>query len=81
MWTALPDMMVPRQDQSLAMVQGRLLVIDGYLWETTIKVVVLDMSSNTWQVVGQISTSRSALFSGLVTFNSCVEEVREGLRW
>ena len=57
MWTALPDMMVPRQDQSLAMVQGRLLVIDGYLWETTIKVVVLDMSSNTWQVAGEISTT------------------------
>ena len=46
-------------------------------WETTIKVEVLD----TWQVVGEISTSRSALFSGVVTFNSWVEEVREGLRW
>ena len=50
-------------------------------WGTTIKVEVLDMSSNTWQVVGEISTSRSALFSGVVTFNSWVEEVREGLRW
>jgi hypothetical protein len=28
-----------------------------------------------------MSTSRSALSSGVVTFNSLVEEVREGLRW
>ena len=39
------------------------------------------MSSNTWEEVGEISTSRSALFSGVVTFNNLVEEMREGLRW
>ena len=39
------------------------------------------MSSNTWEEVGEMSTSRSALSSGVVTFNSLVEEVREGLRW
>ena len=49
--------------------------------ETTIKVEVLDMSSNTWEEVREMSTSRSALSSVVVTFNSLVEEVREGLRW
>ena len=49
--------------------------------ETTIKVEVLDMSSNTWEEVREMSTSRSALSSGVVTFNSLVEEVREGMRW
>ena len=48
--------------------------------ETTIKVEVLDMSSNTWEEVREMSTSRSALSSGVVTFNSLVDEVREGLR-
>ena len=42
-WTALPDMMVPRSNHSLAVVQGRLVVIGGYQrTETTSKVEVLD---------------------------------------
>ena len=49
--------------------------------ETTIKVEVLDMSSNTWEEVREMSTSRSALSNGVVTFNSLVEEVREGIWW
>ena len=49
--------------------------------ETTIKVEVLDMSSNTWEEVREMSTSRSALSNGVVTFNSLVKEVREGMRW
>ena len=78
----VPYMMVPRSNNSLAVVQGRLVVIGGYQGtETTSKVEVLDMSSNTWEEVGEMSTSRSALSSGVVTFNSLVEEVREGLRW
>ena len=81
-WTTLPDMMVLRSNHSLAVVQGRLVVIGGYQGtETTSKVEVLDMTSNTWEEVGEMSTSRSALSSGAVTFNSLVEEVREGLRW
>ena len=41
-WTALPDMMVPRSNHSLAVVQGRLVVIGGYQGtETTSKVKVL----------------------------------------
>ena len=42
--------------------------------ETTSRVEVLDMSSNTWEEVIEMSTSRS-------TMSSCVEEVWEGLRW
>ena len=81
-WTALPEMMVPRSNHSLAVVHGRLMVIGGYQGiETTSKVEVLDMSSNTWEEVGEMSTSRSALSSGVVTYNNLVEEVREGLRW
>ena len=46
--TALPDMMVPRSNNSLDVVQGRLVVIGGYQGtETTSKVEVLDRSSNT----------------------------------
>ena len=81
-WTALPDMMVPRSNHSLAVVQGRLVVMGGYQGtETTSKVEVLNMSSNTWEEVGEMSTSRSGLSSGVVTFNDLVEDVREGLRW
>ena len=80
--TALPDMVVPRSNHSLAVVQGRLVVIGGYQGtETLSKVEVLDMSSNSWEEVGEMSTSRSALSSGVVTYNNLVEEVREGLRW
>ena len=47
-WTALPDMMVPRYNHSLVVVQKRLVVICGYQGtETTSKVEVLDRSSNT----------------------------------
>ena len=42
--------------------------------KTTSRVEVLDMSSNTWEEVIEMSTSRS-------TMSSCVEEVWEGLRW
>ena len=42
---------------------------------------MLDMPSNTWEEVGEMSTSRSALSSMVVTFNSLLEEVREGLMW
>ena len=42
--------------------------------ETTSRVEVLDMSSNTWEEAIEMSTSRS-------TMSSCVEEVWEGLRW
>ena len=42
--------MVPRSNHSLALVQGRLVVIGGYQGtETKSKVEVLDMSSNTWE--------------------------------
>ena len=49
--------------------------------ETTssrVEVLVLDMSSNTWEEVIEMSTSRSTSRS---TMSSCVEEVWEGLRW
>jgi hypothetical protein len=47
-------MMVPRSNNSLAMVQGRLVGIGGYQGtETTSKVEVLDRSSNTWEEVGE----------------------------
>ena len=49
--------------------------------ETTKKVEVLDMSSNTCEEVGELSTSRSALASAVVSFNNLDEEAREGLRW
>ena len=50
--TALPDMMVPRSNHSLAVVQGRLVVIGGYQGtETTSKVKMLDRSS--WEEVGE----------------------------
>ena len=39
------------------------------------------MSSNAWKEVGELSTNRSALASGVVNFNSLVEEVREALRY
>ena len=42
---------------------------------------MLDLTSNTWEEVGGLSTSRGALTSGVVTFNKLLEEVREGLRW
>jgi hypothetical protein len=52
MWTALPDMMVPRSNHSLAVVQGRLVVIGGYQrTETTSKVEVLD-SGQVFQHLG-----------------------------
>ena len=39
-WTALPDMMLPRSNHSLAVVQGRLVVIGGYQGtETTSRTV------------------------------------------
>ena len=42
--------MVPRSNHSLALVQGRLVVIGGNQGtETKSKVEVLDMSSNTWE--------------------------------
>ena len=73
---------MPRSNHSLAVVQGRLVVIGGYQGtETTSKVDVLNMSSNTWEELGEMSTSRSALFSGVVTFNKLVGEMRESLRW
>jgi hypothetical protein len=47
-------MMVPRSNNILAVVQGRLVVIGGYQGtETTSKVEVLDRSSNTWGEVGE----------------------------
>ena len=53
-WTVLPDMMVPRSNNSLSMVQWRLVEIGGYQGtETTTKVEVLDRSSNTWEEVGE----------------------------
>ena len=52
MWTALPDMMVPRSNHSRAVVQGRLVVIGGYQrTETTSKVEVLD-SGQVFQHLG-----------------------------
>jgi hypothetical protein len=52
--TALPDMLVPGSNHNLAVVQGRLLGIGGYQGtETNSKVDVLDMSSNTWEEVGE----------------------------
>ena len=80
--TGLTDMLVVvRSNHSLVMVQERLVVIGGYQdTETTSKVEVLDMSSSTCEEVLEMSTSRSALSRGVVTFNSWVEEVWEGLR-
>ena len=62
-------MMVSSSNHSLAEVQGRLLVIGGYQeTETTSKVEMLDMSSITcWEEGVELSTSRSALVSGVVT--------------
>ena len=62
-------MMVSSSNHSLAEVQGRLLVIWGYQeTETTSKVEMLDMSSITcWEEGVELSTSRSALVSGVVT--------------
>ena len=46
----------------------------GHLWlpghRDTSNVEVLDMPSNTCEEVGEMSTSRPALSSGVVTFNS-----------
>ena len=81
--TGLTDMLVVvRSIHILVMVQGRLVVIGGYQdTDTTSKVEVLDMSSSTSEEVLEMSTSRSALSRGVVTFNSWLEEVGEGLRW
>ena len=50
--TALPDMMVPRSNHNLAVVQGRLHGIGGFQGtETKSKVEVLVMSSTTWEEV------------------------------
>ena len=80
--TGLTDMLVVvRSNHSLVMVQERLVVIGDYQdIETTSKVEVLDMSSCTCEEVLEMSTSRSALSRRVVTFNSWVEEVWEGLR-
>ena len=39
------------------------------------------MTTDTWEEVGALSTSRSALASAVVRFNRLDEEVRESLRW
>ena len=38
------------------------------------------MTTDTWEEVGALSTSRSALASAVVRFNR-LDEVRESLRW
>ena len=83
LWTDLPDMKTPRFNHSLAVVQGKRVAIGGGCTGTghTRKVEMLNLTSNTWEEVGELSTSRFALTSGVVTFNALVEEVREGLRW
>ena len=48
---------------------------------TTRKGEILDMNSNTWMDMGELPASRSALASGVVIFNSLLEDVRESLRW
>ena len=55
------------------------MVIGGYQGtEITSKLVqVLNRSSNTWEVE-EMSTSKSALSSGVFTFNSLVEVAEQG---
>ena len=75
-------MKTPRSNHTLAVVQGRLVAVGGYQGtEITSRVEVLDMNKDTWEEVGGLSTSRSALASAVVNFNSLEEEVRESLRW
>ena len=82
LWSDLPDMNTPRSNHSLAVVQGRLVVMGGYQGgETTRKVEMLDLTSNIWEEVGELSTNRSALSCGVVPFNRLDEKVRENLRW
>ena len=56
------------------------MVIGGYQGtEITSKLVqVLNRSSNTWEEVEEMSTSKSALSSGVFTFNSLVEVAERG---
>ena len=82
MWTDLPDMKTPRSNHTLAVVQGRLVAVGGYQGtETTSRVEVLDMNTDTWEEEGGLSTTRSALAYAVVNFNSLIEEVGESLRW
>ena len=67
----MPDMMVPRSKPKPGAGMG-----SCHCWLPGHMVEVLQMSSNTLEEVGEMSTSRSAWSSGVVTSYSLVEEVR-----
>ena len=64
-WTDLPEMNIPRCDNSFAVVQGKLVVI-GSLTEIgvpTSKVEQLNLRTNTWEKMEDLPCKRSALSS------------------
>ena len=80
-WTELPDMNLPRCAHSLVVLQGKLVVIGGYTGrDTTNKVEQLDLLSNTWEEMEELPCTRSALSSGVISFNKLKEEARDTFR-
>ena len=80
-WSSLPDMLVPRSNHCLEVVNGRLLAIGGYdhMGHTTAHVESLNLETKVWSLVGTLPSSRSSLSSCVVPAAEVQEELRNYL--
>ena len=79
-WSSLPDMMVPRSNHCLEVLDGRLFAIGGYEGSTTTAYVEsLNLESKVWNLVGSLPSSRSALSSCVVPAAAVQEQLRKHL--
>ena len=80
-WTDLPDMCTPRSEHSLAVVQGKIVVIGGYTGEdATSKVEQLHLRTNIWEEMEDRPCKRSDMSSVSISFNKLKEEARDTYR-
>merc|ERR1712098_793331 len=71
----------PRSNHSLAVVQGKLVAMGGYTGtDTSSKVEMLNLNTNTWEALTDMPSNRSALSSCVVPFTKLAEEARNTLR-
>merc|ERR1711872_444076 len=79
-WKDLPDMITPRSNHSLAVVQGKLVALGGYTGtDDSNKVEMLNLHTNTWDALTDMPSNISALSSCVVPFNKLEEEMRNTL--
>ena len=77
-WKPLPPMNIPRSNHAMTVVNGHILVAGGYDGtQVTASAEILNLSTNKWDLVGDMTSARSAL--AMVTINQTKLKVLEKL--